>query len=169
VVVAFDDDELAEAVPERVSDVGDRDPAAEGRSGAGAGPPRSLVAGLGLSVLLIGALVAFLLVRGGPPPSPDELARQPLNPKPSAPPSGLAATGQPVYEASCARCHGLGGDGGAVAGAPSLRARRVALAPDSAILSVVRNGFGAMPPVPLATGDEAALVAYLRYLEDFSP
>jgi len=153
-------DPLAEAVPERVaeSEPSPAEPFAPP-------PPRATSAALALlgCVVLVLGVVALLLVRsGGPPPTPEERARQPLNPLPKAPPTGLAATGAPLYEARCASCHGAHADGGA---GPSLRARRVALSPDAVIAAVVAEGRPGMPAVTLSAEDEARLIAYLRYLQ----
>ena len=82
--------------------------------------------------------------------------------RPAAPPTGRAVAGRAVYEASCARCHGTLGDGGI---GPSLRARRVALAPDAAIAGVIERGLPNMPAVPLSADDERSVLAYLRYLQ----
>ena len=157
-------DDLSEGVPERVSEAHDDAlaPAEAEDASDGLGP--RAVAFLGGVVLAVAVLVVLLVRSGGPPPSPEELARRPLNPKPTAPPTGRAAEGRAVYERSCMSCHGREGDGGV---GPSLRARRVAEVPDDVILAVVRRGVGSMRPVPMTADEEQLLLAYLRYLQGF--
>jgi mono/diheme cytochrome c family protein len=152
-------DDLASAVPGRVSELDDRE---ESRTAPVLKPSVWAIVLLGGVVIAVAALVLFLLTAGGPAPSAQELSRRPLNPKPGGPPAGLAASGKPIYEANCASCHGAAGDGGV---GPGLRARRVALAPDSVLATIVERGLGTMPAIHLSSSDEQALLAYVRYLE----
>lgn len=153
-------DDLSLAVPGRVSEAGDE--FAAGEAPPGARVSAAVVLGLLSAVVLVAVGVILLLLAGGPPPSPEKRASEPLNPRPRASPSGLAGLGKPVFETRCASCHALDGGGGS---GPSLRARRVALAPDAAILAVVRDGKGEMAPVPLTPEEGQQLILYIRYLQ----
>lgn len=98
----------------------------------------------------------------------------PLRDATAAPLPPAIAPGLGVYVARCEGCHGPAARG--TQAGPSL----VAAAPDSswseALLRSLREGVppGAgstwtvrgMPPVPMAAGDEARLVAYLRWLAE---
>ena len=73
---------------------------------------------------------------------------------------GKTPSGQAVFLARCAVCHGAlgqGGSGPALKGNPILKA-------EEAVREIVQNGRGAMPPVPLSEAELKALLEYLKTL-----
>lgn len=73
--------------------------------------------------------------------------------------------GQSLYQAHCAMCHGRGGMP-AMPGAPSLSRPEVMMRSDAALLTVLRNGRGAMPGFRgmLQDRDLLDVIAYARTL-----
>lgn len=93
-----------------------------------------------------GASLSFVLVSGAAAAQVDAAAFE---------------QGRRLYEARCARCHGVGGEG-APPTFPALSGNG-RLADVAAIVGVVRAGSGNMPPFPILTADEiSALAAFVR-------
>ena len=68
--------------------------------------------------------------------------------------------GRSVYEASCAACHGLQGEGGVgqrIKGNPILKV-------PEAVREIVLQGRGTMPAVPLSEEELEAILGYLGRL-----
>ena len=99
----------------------------------------------------IGAWAVFAAALCG---SLTSAARQPLD------------AGKKVYEAHCARCHGLDGGGG-LAGPGFVEVRRPRAATDAALRELIRNGITgtAMPAFPIAGPELDALVTYVATLK----
>lgn len=85
----------------------------------------------------------------------------------------LLAEGRTGFEAVCATCHGIRGDGDSVVATkmqsrppPSLHEARIRALPGSAIYRVVTEGYGLMPALAetLDVRQRWAVVAYLRAL-----
>lgn len=68
--------------------------------------------------------------------------------------------GRSVYEARCAACHGLQGEGGV---GPRLKGNPILKAPE-AVREIVLQGRGTMPAVPLSEEELKALLDYLGSL-----
>ncbi|BAW02576.1 cytochrome c biogenesis factor [Thermus thermophilus] len=68
--------------------------------------------------------------------------------------------GKSVYEARCAACHGLQGEGGV---GPRLKGNPILKAPE-AVREIVLKGRGTMPAVPLSEEELGALLDYLGSL-----
>ncbi|EIA38839.1 cytochrome C family protein [Thermus parvatiensis] len=68
--------------------------------------------------------------------------------------------GRSVYEARCAACHGLQGEGGV---GPRLKGNPILKAPE-AVREIVLKGRGTMPAIPLSEGELKALLDYLGSL-----
>ena len=88
--------------------------------------------------------------------------------------SALAATGEPLFNANCAECHGRNA-GGSERGPPLVHdLYNPGHHADAAFLFAARQGvrahhwnFGNMPPQPKVTDtDVAAIVRYVRELQD---
>ncbi|MCB1479514.1 MAG: cytochrome c [Rhodobiaceae bacterium] len=86
---------------------------------------------------------------------------------------GDAQAGKEVFDATCAKCHGVNASG-TNAGPPLVhKIYEPNHHADAAFLLAVRNGvrahhwpYGDMPPVPAVTGaDVAKIVAYVRQLQ----
>ena len=83
------------------------------------------------------------------------------------------ARGRERYEIFCAPCHGRGGFGDGMVvqrgfpAPPSYHSERLRNAPDSHLLDVIANGYGAMYPYGdrVAEADRQAIVAYIRVLQ----
>ena len=81
---------------------------------------------------------------------------EPDAPTASAVSGGNVASGEIVFERSCASCHGSGGEGG------SIGPRLVASGIDAAAVSAaVQQGRGVMPAGLVSGGEEADVVAYV--------
>ena len=80
--------------------------------------------------------------------------------------STTGKSGAELFEVSCARCHGAGGQGGIgppIGTADSAAARDLS---DAQIFGAIRVGPGAMPANPALTdGQIDSLVDYLRQLQ----
>ena len=68
--------------------------------------------------------------------------------------------GRSVYEARCAACHGLQGEGGV---GPRLKGNPILKVPE-AVREIVLQGRGTMPAVPLSEEELEALLGYLGSL-----
>ena len=68
--------------------------------------------------------------------------------------------GRSVYEARCAACHGLQGEGGV---GPRLKGNPILKVPE-AVREIVLQGRGTMPAVPLSEEELKALLDYLGSL-----
>ncbi|WP_347241096.1 c-type cytochrome [Thermus sp.] len=68
--------------------------------------------------------------------------------------------GRSVYQARCAACHGLGGEGGV---GPRLKGNPILKAPE-AVREIVLKGRGAMPAIPLSEEELRVLLDYLGSL-----
>ncbi|MBS1857632.1 MAG: PQQ-binding-like beta-propeller repeat protein [Acidobacteria bacterium] len=69
------------------------------------------------------------------------------------------APGRLLFESRCARCHGGDGSGGDMG--PPIR-RRAALRSDEQLATLVHNGTGAMPPIPISDAEMTPLLAFLH-------
>lgn len=137
--------------------------------------PRTAAAGLALASLAAAA-TALALEAADPTASRAETARgAPI--VSVTPPEGLgdmARTGQRIFAATCAACHGPDAGGREGIGPPLIHPYyRPGHHGDAAFLRAVRYGvrahhwrFGDMPPVPgLTDGDVKMIVAYIRAVQ----
>jgi putative heme-binding domain-containing protein len=79
-----------------------------------------------------------------------------------------AAEGKKLFEAQCARCHGIDGSGGE---GPSLNRKNLRRAPtDEDLRRILRDGLGSMPPAMQSTvNEQAQIVKYVRSLGRNAP
>ncbi len=109
------------------------------------------------------------------PPAGTVSRGEPIGPRPPQPPTTLALLhrGRTQFEAICAPCHGLVGDGrGMVVSRgfptpPSFHIERLRNAPDTHFYDVISNGFGLMYAYDnrVSPPDRWAVIAYIRALQ----
>ena len=134
--------------------------------------PATLVAGLGLSVLVVAGVLVMRRPSGTRQWTPDDHDQpQGVMPLPSAPTPraeiDLSVLGETTWTARCAPCHGPNGQGdgpeGPMLHAPDLtRADWQARTSDDAIAEVIRKGRNRMPPTTLPPRTVEALVKRVR-------
>ena len=109
-----------------------------------------------------------------PPPAGTVSREQVLQPAAPQVTAELLTLGRSRFGIFCAACHGPGGYGGSVVAAnmterrpPSLRTPAMAALPDALVYTVIRDGFGRMPPyaAQLDERERWAVIAYLRRLQ----
>lgn len=108
------------------------------------------------------------------PPAGTVSRERVLEPATPAETPELLALGRSRFRIFCGACHGVGGYGGSVVAEnmterrpPSLRSPAMAALPDALIYTVIRDGFGRMPPyaAQLTERERRAVIAWLRRLQ----